>query len=69
MAHGYGLVFGWDIRLSEVDFLILRTNLRYTPDLGHKIDGKSYTSRQIEFNFIQLVLYPQRIKANKNLYK
>tara|TARA_B110000503_G_C7128503_1_gene405769 strand:- start:1443 stop:1652 length:210 start_codon:yes stop_codon:yes gene_type:complete len=28
---GYGVVFGWDIRLSQVDYLILRTNLRYTP--------------------------------------
>ncbi len=66
---GYGLIFGWDIRLSDVDYFILRTNLRYTPDFSYKIDGYSFTPAQIEFNFIQLVFYPERIKANKNLYK
>lgn len=64
---GYGLVFGWDIRLSDVDYLLLRTNLRYTPNLGYKIENKSYTPNQLEFNFIQLVLYPERIKLNKTL--
>jgi hypothetical protein len=64
---GYGLVFGWDIRLSEVESFILRTNLRYTPDLGYKVNGKKYTVKQLEFNFIQLVIYPERIKANRQL--
>jgi hypothetical protein len=63
----YGLVFGWDIRLSDVDYLILRTNLRYTPDLNYKKEGLSFTNNQIEFNFIQLVFYPERMKITKKL--
>ena len=66
---GYGIVFGWDIRLSDVEYLLLRTNLRYTPDFGYTRQGKSYTAKQLEFNFIQLVFYPERIKANRNLNK
>lgn len=57
---GYGLVFGWDIRLSRVDYIVLRTNLRYTPNLGYTKDGLDFTNNQLEFNFIQLVYYPQR---------
>lgn len=64
---GYGVVFGWDIRLSQVDYLILRTNLRYTPNLKYTKDGLDYTNNQIEFNFIQIVYYPKRHKIVKPL--
>ena len=64
---GYGLVFGWDIRLSRVDYLILRTNLRYTPNLKYTKEGFNYTNNQLEFNFIQLVYYPKRHKIQKPL--
>lgn len=64
---GYGIVFGWDIRLSRVDYLVLRTNLRYTPNLQYTKDGLDYTNNQIEFNFIQLVYYPKRHKIQKTL--
>lgn len=66
---GYGLVFGWDIRFSETDPIILRTNLRYNPDYKLKDKGLSFTAKNLEFNFIQLVIYPERIKANKKLSK
>lgn len=66
-SWGYGLVFGWDIRLSETDFFILRTNLRYNPKVDLKQNGLTYTSNAIEFNFIQLVFYPERWKAYKSL--
>jgi len=62
---GYGVVFGWDIRQSNIDYLILRTNLRYTPDLNHKHQGLSFTASQLEFNFIQIVFYPERFKVYK----
>lgn len=68
-SWAYGLVFGWDIRLSETDFFILRTNLRYNPKVDLKQNGLTYTSNVIEFNFIQLVFYPERWKAFKTLSK
>tara|TARA_R110000868_G_scaffold303136_3_gene563648 strand:+ start:2643 stop:3905 length:1263 start_codon:yes stop_codon:yes gene_type:complete len=66
---GYGLVFGWDIRFTESDHIILRTNLRYTPNFNYKTEGFNYTSKGLEFNFIQLVYYPQRHKIFKQLNK
>jgi hypothetical protein len=63
----YGLVFGWDIRISDVDYLLLRTNLRFTPDLNYKKKRLSFTNNQIEFNFIQVVFYPERMKITKKL--
>lgn len=63
----YGISFGWDIRLSDIDWLLLRTNLRYTPKLNYKKDGLNYSNQQLEFNFIQLVYYPQRHKITKKL--
>jgi hypothetical protein len=62
---GYGVVFGWDIRLTDTDYLILRTNLRYTPEMGYKSNGYKFTSEQLEFNFIQFVYYPERHKLHK----
>lgn len=62
---GYGLVFGWDIRQSRVDYITLRTNLRYTPEMNYKAGASKFTSKQIEFNFIQLVYYPERHKIYK----
>lgn len=68
-SWSYGLVFGWDIRLSETDFFILRTNLRYNPKVDLKLNGLTYTSNAIEFNFIQLVFYPERWKSFNTLTK
>lgn len=56
-----GLVFGWDIRPTDVEWFILRTNLRYIFPSDLSIDGKKITASQLEFNFIQLVLYPERM--------
>jgi len=56
-----GITFGWDIRPNQLQGFILRTNLRYTPtdNIGEE-GGVSFS--QLEFNFIQLVVYPGRIK-------
>ena len=69
-----GIIFGWDIVPSPLDTWVLRTNLRYYPfqeinDLG----GKKSRVDQFEFNFIQVVIYPNRMinfrKAKKELYQ
>lgn len=66
----YHLVFGWDIRPGKKgDIWILRTNLRWTPDLDLPVNSSSLNMEYLEFNFIQIVLYPQRIKEYKKLLR
>ncbi len=64
-------VFGWDIKPSQKgDTWVLRTNLRYYPWLDIENEGKKISLQQLEFNFIQLVIYPQKIEktlGNKDL--
>ena len=60
------IVFGWDIRPSvKGDWWILRTNLRYFPSLDVERQGKKLSWQHLEFNFIQFVFYPQRLKKIK----
>ena len=64
------LVFGWDIRPSERgDWWVLRTNLRIPPMLELDHDDHTWSLQHLEFNFIQLVVYPQRWKRAKDLAK
>ncbi|MFZ7114269.1 MAG: hypothetical protein ACO1G9_02730 [Bacteroidota bacterium] len=57
-----GLTFGWDIRPNRLQSFYLRTNLRYFPDLNVEMpDGNRHSFDQLEFNFIQLVIFPGRI--------
>lgn len=61
------IVFGWDIRPSaRGDWWILRTNLRYFPFLDVERQGMRLSLQHLEFNFIQFVFYPQRLKKIKN---
>ena len=61
------IVFGWDIRPSvKGDWWILRTNLRYFPFLNFDRHGKKLSLQHLEFNFIQFIFYPQRLKKIKN---
>ncbi len=58
----YGITFGWDIRPNRIQTFLLRTNLRWFPSLA--LDDQNYASvsfRNIEFNFIQLIVFPSRI--------
>lgn len=55
------LIVGWDIRPHIGVPFILRTNLRYAPALGLQVNGKDVPYDHLEFNFIQLVLYPKRL--------
>lgn len=57
------IVFGWDIRPSvKGDWWILRTNLRYYPTLKLDLAEGALSQQHLEFNFIQLVVYPQRLQ-------
>lgn len=58
----YGIIFGWDIRPTHKDWWYLRTNLRYFPNLKINVqDGLDLSAGILEFNFIQLILYPKRM--------
>lgn len=59
---GYGLTFGWDIRPNRLQWFILRTNLRYFPNLELDVqDNAGIRFSNIEFNFIQLLIFPNRL--------
>lgn len=60
-----GVIFGWDIRITRAETWLLRTNLRYTPNLHLKAEGKKVMFDQLEFNFIQFVWFVGRNKALK----
>lgn len=61
-----GLTFGWDLRPDRLQSLILRTNLRWSPNLNVTMgNGTKNTFEQLEFNFIQAVVYPQRMFRKK----
>jgi len=53
-----GILFGWDIRpLARTPF-VLRTNLRYYPDVKIPLrNGNTYRENHLEFNFIQAVYF------------
>ncbi len=65
-AFNGAVVVGWEIRPNDVQWYILRTNIRYI------VDSKSYqkelkiSSDHLEIDFIQFVFYPSRFK-NRNL--
>jgi hypothetical protein len=57
-----GIIFGWDISPTPLDTWVLRTNLRYYPYQEiNDIRGQKSRVDQFEFNFIQLVIYPNRM--------
>lgn len=58
-----GITFGWDIRVTESSTGLLRTNLRYYPNLSMSIDGSKMMYNHLEFNFIQWVQFIGRKKA------
>ncbi|SFC13932.1 hypothetical protein [Spirosoma endophyticum] len=64
-----GLVVGWDIRPVRYESILLRTNLRYSPFLKTRVNGQTISFQQLEFNFIQAVIYPQRILARRKFLK
>jgi len=61
-----GLTFGWDIRVTKTGSSLLRTNLRYYPNLHMEIEGEKMMFDHLEFNFIQWVQFIGRKKALRN---
>ena len=57
----YGLTFGWDIRPNRIQSWILRTNLRLYPKLELETNSQSIDFSNLEFNFIQLIIFPERM--------
>ncbi|MEM9338173.1 MAG: hypothetical protein AAGA66_05550 [Bacteroidota bacterium] len=58
-----GITFGWDIRVTKTGTSLLRTNLRYYPDLHMRVEGEKMMFDHLEFNFIQWVQFLGRRKA------
>jgi len=58
-----GVTFGWDIRVTKTGTGLLRTNLRYYPNLHMNIEGEKMMFNHLEFNFIQWVQFIGRKKA------
>jgi hypothetical protein len=58
----FGIICGWDIKPTKAESWLLRTNLRYSP-VSMTVDNKKVAYDYIEFNFIQLVLFPERMMA------
>lgn len=54
-----GVIFGWDIRPLPTPSFVLRTNLRYYPNVNMLLDNDDsvYRSDFLEFNFIQAVWF------------
>ncbi|BFM45306.1 hypothetical protein CFS9_39470 [Flavobacterium sp. CFS9] len=62
-----GLTFGWDIVPGKTDeALILRTNLRWYPFSKFDVNGQNFSFKQLEYNLIQIVFYPERLKKKAN---
>ena len=58
-----GFTFGWDIVPGKTDeALILRTNLRWYPFSEFEVEGQKFNFSQLEYNLIQVVFYPGRLK-------
>jgi hypothetical protein len=58
----YGIAFGWDIRPNRLQSWILRTNLRWFPELSLNVEDELAVSfDNVEFNFIQLIVFPGRL--------
>ncbi|MBX2875711.1 MAG: hypothetical protein KTR30_26570 [Saprospiraceae bacterium] len=61
-----GITIGWDIVPGKTDeAFILRTNLRWYPFSALQIDGQDFAFDQLEYNLIQAVFYPARMKRKK----
>lgn len=61
-----GITFGWDIQPGKnQEAVILRTNLRWYPFSSFDIEGKTFHFSQLEYNLIQVLFYPGRLKNRR----
>jgi hypothetical protein len=63
VKHAVGFIFGWDIRVTKTGTNLLRTNLRWSPNLNLLIDNEKMMFDHLEFNFIQWVQFIGRKKT------
>lgn len=63
------LIIGWDIRPTRVEWMIIRSNIRWTPWLSMNIDGNKLQYNDVEINFLQYVVYPDRIIKKRDFKK
>lgn len=57
-------IAGWDIRPTNVEWFVLRTNVRYTPNVTLTMpSGNDIRFPDLEINFIQLVINLNRLFA------
>ncbi|HTJ48469.1 MAG TPA: hypothetical protein VL443_03365 [Cyclobacteriaceae bacterium] len=57
-----GIIVGWDIRPTRVDWWGVRTNIRYFPWLQLPVSNNhNINLQQIELNFLQMIIYPNRL--------
>lgn len=72
-SHQYlspGIIAGWDIRPTRTDWWGVRTNIRWFPFLKLDMPGESTINmQQVELNFLQMILYPNRIIARSQKKK
>lgn len=62
-----GFTLGWDIMPGKSEeFLVLRTNLRWYPMQFFEVNGRKFSFSQLEYNLIQAVFYPGRIRRLAN---
>lgn len=62
-----GIILGWDIRPTRVEWWGIRTNIRYFPFLQMKLlSDYTIDLQQIELNFLQFVFYPNRFYGYLN---
>lgn len=61
-----GITFGWDILPGKTsEALILRTNLRWYPFASFDLANRKFDFSQLEYDLIQVVFYPERLKSKK----
>ena len=64
-----GLIAGWDIRVTRTGTSLLRTNLRWVPNLHLTVQGEKVMYDALEFNFIQYVVFIGRKKFYRQQFK
>ena len=52
---------GWDIRPTRVEWMLIRSHIRWTPWLSTEVNGRELKFNDLEINFLEYVLYPTRL--------
>lgn len=55
------IFIGWDIRPTQVEWMIVRSNIRWTPWLSLATGSKEMKFNDLEINFFEYVFYPERL--------